>query len=81
MTDSLAAAADDDEDLLGADDNLDELLDLLGSFDVADTRLPSTSSSPVSPVQRDYHQPHHHLYNLYTPVLRASSSSQRNLKS
>ena len=41
-----AAAADDLEE---ADDSRDELLDLLGSFDIADAWLPSVSSSPLSP--------------------------------
>jgi len=42
-----AAAADDDVDvLLDADDNLVELVDLLGTLDVTLRRLPSTSSSP-----------------------------------
>ena len=45
---SPAAAADDD--LEDADDNRDELLDLFGSFDIADAWLPSASSSTVSPV-------------------------------
>jgi len=77
-----------DDDLLVIDDSRVELLDLLVGFDVTDRRLPSASSSPVSPVHTHryyviisliitcitcthtqvlcHHQPHHHLYHLYT---------------
>jgi len=61
----LQTAAAADEGLLDTDDSRDELLDLLGSFDVADIRLPSTSSSPASPVHTCTHQWHHQIIQGY----------------
>ena len=69
---SHSPAAATDDDLHVADDNRDELLDLLGSFDTADARLPSASSSPVSPVHSVIMSSHitctrrHHVIHLYT---------------